>query len=160
MAVDMFFKSDDIKGESADDKHKDCIDVLAWSWGISQSGSTHSGTGSGTGKANFQDISFTTYVDLSTTVLMHAVATGKHFSKGSLIVRKAGEKPLEFLKVDIEDFIVSSYSTGGSGGEDRATCNFTLNFAKVKCEYATQDKTGKKGKGGEFGYNIAGNVVL
>ena len=41
MAVDMFLKIGDIKGESADDKHAGEIDVLAWSWGMSQSGTTH-----------------------------------------------------------------------------------------------------------------------
>ena len=34
MAVDMFMKIDDIKGESVDKTHKDEIDVLAWSWGV------------------------------------------------------------------------------------------------------------------------------
>ena len=34
MAVDMFLKIDGIKGESKDSKHKDEIDVLAWSWGL------------------------------------------------------------------------------------------------------------------------------
>ncbi len=38
MAVDMFLKIGDVKGESRDDKHKDEIDVLSWSWGMSQSG--------------------------------------------------------------------------------------------------------------------------
>ena len=32
MAVDMFFKLGDIKGESQDASHKEEIDVLAWSW--------------------------------------------------------------------------------------------------------------------------------
>ena len=41
MAVDMFIKIADIKGESGDSKHKGSIDVLAWSWGMSQSGSSH-----------------------------------------------------------------------------------------------------------------------
>ena len=45
MAVDMFIKLGDIKGESQDKSHKDEIDVLAWSWGLSQSGTMHLGTG-------------------------------------------------------------------------------------------------------------------
>ena len=36
-ATDMFLKLGDIKGESLDDKHKDEIDVLAWSWGEADS---------------------------------------------------------------------------------------------------------------------------
>ena len=47
MASDLFIKIGDIKGESLDDKHKDEVDVLAWSWGVSQSGSMHGGGGGG-----------------------------------------------------------------------------------------------------------------
>ena len=57
MAVDMFLKLDDVKGESRDNKHKDEIDVLAWSWGVSQSGTMHTGGGGGAGKVNVQDLS-------------------------------------------------------------------------------------------------------
>ena len=35
MAVDTFAKIGDIKGESQDAKHKDEIEVLSWSWGVS-----------------------------------------------------------------------------------------------------------------------------
>ena len=34
MAVDIFLKLGDIKGESTDDKHKNEIEVLSFSWGI------------------------------------------------------------------------------------------------------------------------------
>ena len=36
MASDIFAKIGDIKGESLDDKHKDEIEVLSCSWGVSQ----------------------------------------------------------------------------------------------------------------------------
>jgi type VI secretion system secreted protein Hcp len=61
MAVDMFFKLAGIDGESVDKTHAKAIDVLAWSWGMSQNGTTHIGTGGGAGKVNVQDISFTKY---------------------------------------------------------------------------------------------------
>ena len=34
MAADIFAKIGDIKGESLDDKHKDEVEVLSWSWGV------------------------------------------------------------------------------------------------------------------------------
>ncbi len=49
MAVDMFIKIGDIKGESADSAHKEEIDVLSWSWGVQQHGSMHHGGGGGSG---------------------------------------------------------------------------------------------------------------
>lgn len=159
MAVDMFMKLGDIKGESLDDKHKDEIDVLAWSWGVTNSGSTHGGGGGGSGKASVQDISFTKYVDKSSPNLMQLCCSGKHFDKALLTVRKAGDKPLEYLKVTLEEVLITSVSTGGSGGEDRLTENVTLNFAKYKVSYQPQGKDGgPQGGSIDAGWDIAKNV--
>ena len=54
--ADYFLKVDGIAGESTDAKHKDEIDVLAFSWGVSQTGGASSGGGGGTGKAVFDDL--------------------------------------------------------------------------------------------------------
>ena len=158
MAVDMYIKIDDVKGESQDDKHKDEIDVLAWSWGMSSSGTTHMGGGGGSGKVNVQDLSFTKYIDKSSADLMLACCNGKHFKEALLTVRKAGEVPVEYLKVTMKDLIVTSVSTGGSGGEDRLTENVTLNFAEVKVQYTPQDEKGAGGTMKPMGWNIAKNV--
>src|SRR5450830_1114992 len=84
MAVDMFINmGSKIEGETTDEvqsKKKD-IDVLAWSWGMSQSGTTHMGGGGGSGKASFQDISFTKYVDSASNALMFALARGTHVER-------------------------------------------------------------------------------
>lgn len=142
MALDMFIKIDGIKGESVDAKHKDEIDVLAWSWGASQSGTTHNGPGGGAGKANFQDISFTKWIDKSSPNLLMNCAKGVHMKEATLVVRKAGGTPLEYLKIKLSEVLVSSLSTGGSGGEDRLTENVTLNFAAFDLEYIPQDNKG------------------
>ena len=161
MAVDMFFKIDTIKGESVDDKHKGSIDILAWSWGMSQAGTTHVGRGGGAGKVSVQDLSFTKYVDAGSHSLILACCNGTHIPKAVLTVRKAGEKPLEYLKIELDQILVTSVSTGGSGGEDRLTENVTLNFAKFKFIYQPQDA-----KGGKFGgelvawFDIAKNTKV
>jgi type VI secretion system secreted protein Hcp len=160
MAVDMFLKLDGIKGEAADATHKDEIDVLAWSWGLSQSGTTHTGTGGGAGKVNVQDISFTKWVDKSSPVLFLDCASGKHIKEATLTVRKAGEKPLEYLKIKLTDLLVSSISTGGSGGEDRLTENVTLNFAQVQVTYTPQKADGGGDAAVVNGWDIQKNVKI
>jgi type VI secretion system secreted protein Hcp len=161
MAVDMFLKLDDCKGESMDSKHTDEIDVLAWSWGMSQSGSMHMGSGGGSGKVSVQDLSVTKWVDKASTVLMKMVCEGDHFKEGILTVRKAGGKePVEYLIITMQDIIVSSYSTGGSGGEDKLTENMSLNFAKVKVKYTPQKQDGTAGASNELGWNIQENAEL
>lgn len=159
MAVDMFLKIDDIKGESADGSHKDEIEVLSWSWGMSQSGSTHSGSGSGAGKVSVQDVSITKYVDKSSPNLMKLCCNGTHFQKATLIVRKAGgKKPLEYIKLEMESGIIASISGGGSGGEDRLTENVTLNFGKFKYEYVPQKADGSGDAAIPMQWDIAKNV--
>ena len=160
MAVDMFLKLDDVKGESSDSKHKDEIDVLSWSWGMSQSGTTHQGGGGGAGKVSVQDLSVTKYVDKSSANLQLSCCNGKHFKEALLTVRKAGENPLEYLKITMKEVIVSAVSTGGSGGEDRLTENVTLNFAEFKTEYTPQKPDGSGDAAVEAAWNIAENVKV
>jgi len=158
MAVDMFIKIDTVDGESKDKVHKKEIDVLAWSWGLSNSGSAHVGGGAGAGKVNVQDISFTKWVDSSTPKLLLACCDGKHFANATLVVRKAGEKPVEYIKIKIEEVLITSISTGGSGGEDRLTENVTLNFAKVSVDYVPQDEKGAAGTAIPMAWSIAENA--
>jgi len=155
-AFDMFIKIGDIKGESTDKVHKDEIDVLAWSWGLSNSAPPIGG-GGGAGKANVNDFSFIKFTDLSTVDLMKGTLDGKHFDEAIITVRKSGDKPFDYLKYVLKDIIVTSVSTGGSGGEDRLTESVTLNFAKIETHYTKQDPSGKC-KEVSFGWDIANNV--
>lgn len=160
MAIDIFIKIDGIEGEARDKAHKNEIDVLAWSWGMSQSGSTHIGGGGGAGKVNVQDLSFTKYVDKASANLMLHCCNGKHIGECKVTIRKAGENPVEYLKITMTDVLVSSVSTGGSGSEDRLTENITLNFAKVKVEYQEQDEKGKGAGTHQMGWNIEENAKM
>jgi len=161
MAIDMFLKIDTIKGETTDKEFvkAHAIDVLAWGWGVSNSGTTHMGGGGGSGKANFQDLSVTKYVDSSSHALLGACATGEHFTKASLHVRKAGKTQQEYITIEMKEVLVTSVSTGGSGGEDRLTENLSLNFAEVKFTYKPQKPDGSLGDALPFTYDIAGNSV-
>jgi type VI secretion system secreted protein Hcp len=160
MAVDMFLKLGSIKGESKDSVHKGTIDVLAWSWGASNSGSAHVGGGAGAGKVNVQDLSLTKWVDKSSPDILLACCNGAHIPEAVVTVRKAGTTPLEYIKITMTDVLITSFSTGGSGGEDRLTENVTLNFAKVKFGYIEQTEKGAAGDKPEVGWDIQANVKL
>jgi type VI secretion system secreted protein Hcp len=160
MAVDIFLKIGDIKGEAKDHAHKEEIDVLAWNWGMAQHGSGHVGGGSGSGKVSVQDLTFTKYLDKSTPDLMLSCCNGKHFPEAKLTVRKAGENPLEYLLITMNDVLITSLGTGGSGHEDRLTEHVTLNFAKVKVEYTEQTEKGAAGAKPKMGWDIEANKKL
>lgn len=142
MAVDMFLDITEAPGESKGKGFVGKIDVLAWSWGMSQSGTTHNGTGGGAGKVNMQDFSFTKHIDKASPKLSLMCANGMHLKKAILTVQKAGTTPVPYLKITFEEFIISSVSTGGSGGEDRLTENVSINFAKLDYEYTPQKDDG------------------
>jgi type VI secretion system secreted protein Hcp len=160
MAVDIFLKIPGVDGESKDDKHKKEIDILAWSWGLSNSGSAHVGGGAGAGKVNVQDVSFTKWVDASTPKLVLACCNGSHYDEATLVVRKAGGSPVEYIKLKLQEVLITSVSTGGSGGEDRLTENITLNFAKFNLDYTPQDDKGAAGTAIPAGWDVAANKKL
>lgn len=157
MAVDMFLKLDGIKGEAKDSKHKDEIDILSWSFGVSQTGTMGLGGGGGAGKANFQDISITKHVDKASPSLFLNCATGKHMKDALLTCRKAGGTQLEYLKIKLSDLLVTSVSGGASGGEDRQTENISLNFSKIEIEYHEQDAKGADVGTAKAGYDVKQN---
>ena len=158
MAVDMFMKIDTVDGEAQDTKHKKEIDVLAWSWGISNNGSAHNGNGAGSGKASVHDLTFTKWVDRATPNLALACCSGKHFKDATLVIRKAGAKPVEYVKIKMETVLITSVSTGGSGGEDRLQESVTLNFAKVSLDYVPQNDKGAAGTPIPMSWDIASNT--
>jgi type VI secretion system secreted protein Hcp len=157
MAVDIFLKIAGVDGESKDDKHKKEMDILAWSWGLSNSGSAQVGGGAGAGKVNVQDVSFTKWVDAATPKLVLACCNGTHYDEATLVVRKAGGSPVEYIKLKLQEVLITSVSTGGSGGEDRLTENITLNFAKFNLDYTPQDDKGAAGTAIPAGWDIAAN---
>ncbi len=161
-ALDMFINfGSTIKGESRDKVQgpKGDCDMLSWNWGMSQSGTTHTGGGGGAGKANFQDITLTKYVDTASTDLMTALAKGSHLAKVVLLTRKAGEGQTKYIEITLEEVIVTSLTTGGSGGQDRLTEQVSLNFAKVKYDYYPVDSKGTVGTAKTFAWNIAANTM-
>lgn len=157
MAADIFLKIDGIKGESKDDKHKDEIELLSWSWGESQSGSAARGGGMGSGKVEMHDMSFTKSVDKSTPKLILSCAKGEHIPKAEMVMRKAGGEQKEYLKISLDDVMISSYQTSGSGGGDIPTESVSINFGKISFEYFEQDNKGTMTSAGKATYDLKAN---
>src|ERR1700709_1126786 len=72
-AVNMFLDITGIPGESTDPIHTNQVDVLAWSWGMYNSGTTGSAVA---GKSTFQYLNLTKYVDKASPLLMLHCANG------------------------------------------------------------------------------------
>jgi type VI secretion system secreted protein Hcp len=150
MALDGFLKLDGIKGESRDVTHPDEIQILDVHFSMKY------GAGGGIGKVDFHDISFTKRFDLSSPTLMGLCANGKHIKEGVATFRKAGEHPVEYLKIKMEDMIISSVTTSGLGSGDGME-HLTLNFSKIKMTYTPQNQRGTKGSAADFGWDVNAN---
>jgi type VI secretion system secreted protein Hcp len=157
MAASIFARIGTIKGESRDARHKDEIEVLSWSWGVSQSGSPTHGGGGGTGKASFHDFNLTHRVDKASPLLMRACATGEHIQDATITVRKAGTGQQDYLVITMSDVLVTSVSTSITAEGDSAAEGVTLAFAKVDLEYKPQKPDGSLDVGIHFKYDLKAN---
>jgi type VI secretion system secreted protein Hcp len=158
MAVDVFLKIKGIEGESADGAHPNEIDVLSYSWGISQTGTMSYGGGGGAGKANFGDFNFMMRMNKATPKLMNACATGEHIPEAILSCRKAGGKQQDYMIYTFSDLLISSYQTSASSEEPTESISF--NYSKMKMEYKIQDAKGELKAGPIFKYDIKANKVF
>lgn len=153
-AVDYFLKIDGIEGESKDSKHKGEIEIQSFSFGATNSGTGHTGGGSGAGKVVMQDFHFVCHTSKASPKLMLKCADGSHIKSAILTCRKAGKDQQEYLKYTLTDVLVSSYQTGGSASSTVPTDQFSLNFVKVESEYKEQDEKGQLAGSVKTNYDV------
>jgi type VI secretion system secreted protein Hcp len=113
MAVDMFLKIDGIDGDSSAHKHKGEIELLSFSWGITNKTSS-TGGGGGAGKPVVQDFVIVKSMGASSPQLMEKCCSGQHIPSVSLTL-SSKESKQDYLKIKLEDVLISSYQTGGGG---------------------------------------------
>ncbi len=157
MAVDMFLKLSGVAGEAADNSHTDEIDIIAWHWGMAQSGTMHTGHGGGAGKVKVGDINVTKHIDNSTATLMQFCCKGTHIEEGTITVRKAGDDPLEYLLVTMKQIMITSVQTGGQSDQERLTEHITLNFREFEVKYTKQGEAGGGAGAVVLGWDISKN---
>ena len=158
-AVDMFLQLDGVPGESTDSAHASQIEVVAWSWGMSNA-STNTGSGQSTGRVKIQELAVVKYVDKASPALMLGCSKGTHYPRAILSMRKAGAQKAtdHFMVITLEDVVVTGVSSGGSGGENRFTENATLAFNKVRVDYWEQRPDGGLVQVTPYTWNIATNT--
>ena len=158
MASDIFAKLGDIKGESLDDKHKDEIELLSWSWGVTNAKAPLTGSGGGKGKATFHDLSFTHKIDKASPLLLKGCATGQHLKEATITRRKAGKGQQEYLIIKMNDILITNVSPAGSNGDSGLVLEqVALQAAKVDLEYKPQKADGSLDAGLHFKYDVKAN---
>ena len=157
MAIDMFLKIDGIDGESTDDKHKNEIAILSYSWGETQPAPT-GGAGGGAGKVALQDFHFSMLVNKASPKLFLACAKGEHLKSAVLTVRHAAASPTEFLKWRFTDVLITSYQTAGDIATGALPADHaSLNFSRIEVEYSQVKPDGTPGTPVKAGWDSKTN---
>lgn len=152
MAIDMFLKVEGASGESKDSNHKGWTDITSFSWGASQPGNMGVGGGGGAGKVCFNDLHVNALVDKSTPALLKHCSSGKHLTKVELSVCKAGGTQVEYVKITLDDVLVTAVQYTGAGGEDTVGVTYSFQAAKVKQQYWSRaTKAAKAPKAAQVG---------
>ncbi len=158
MAINTYIKFDGVEGESQHKDHKGEVDVLSWSWAVSNAAPVAGGGGSGVGKAHPSDLHIMHNYDKASPVLAKKCAQGKHFPTVVLAARKAGEGQVDFLKITMKEvFITSVAPSSGSGGD--IVESVSMSYGQIDFSYKPQDATGGLGGEVKFGWNVKTSVI-
>jgi type VI secretion system secreted protein Hcp len=144
MAGDCFLKIDGIPGESTDEKHKEWIEVMSYSHGVSQmaGGDRSTGGAATSGRCSHQDFSIVKALDKASPTLDLFCCQGKHIPNVVVELCRATGNKEKYMEYKMTDVIVSSVSVGGGGG-GLPTESVTFNYGKITWNYIQTDhKTG------------------
>jgi type VI secretion system secreted protein Hcp len=166
MAFDAFLKIETpaVAGESSDAKHKGEIELFSFSLGASNPTTIGSATGgAGAGKVSFSSFSIMKKTDKTSPVLFQGLASGIHYDKATVTLRKAGgDNPVEYLKYTFGTVFVESIQWSGStGGDDSPAESVSFVYGKLEIDYQPQGGTGKP-EGGAIhgGWSVMKNVKV
>lgn len=165
MAFDAFIKIDGIPGESTDDKHKDWIEILSYSMGISQptSGSASTAGGASSERAHFQDFSIVKALDKASPKIAQACASGTHVKEVKVELCRAGGDKVKYMEYKMSNCIISSFRPGGSahGGETLPLEEVAFNYGKIEFTYTQQKRADGSGGGNvAAGWDLEANKKI
>jgi len=149
-AFDMFLKIEGVPGESTDDKHKEWIEILSYSWGVSQpaAGSLSTGGARSAERCDHSDFSVVKTLDKASPKLALFCSSGQHITEVILVLcRSEGDKP-QYMKYKMTDVIISSVSVAGSAGTEVLPVEeVTFAYTQIEWTYTEYDPVSGKAKG-------------
>lgn len=126
-----------IKGSSKVAKHEDWIELQSVQLGVGRAISTVGGSADrDTSNPSFSELTFTKPTDLASPELFMQSVCGKSLGLAEIHFIQTGgadKKEQVYLKIELTDPIVSSYSI--SSGGDRPSESFSINYSKISYQY-------------------------
>lgn len=143
MANDIFLKIDGIKGEATDVNHPNEVEILSWTWGVSESFISSAGSGVVGGIPKIANLVVSKQVDKASPNLLRACLKVKHIKDVVLTQRRPGAGKVNFLTITLQDVLIASLNDVEPGAAATPTETVAFNFAKVIYEYVPKKPNGQ-----------------
>lgn len=157
MAISNFLKLDGIDGESTDRSHRNEIELLSWSWGVTNETPAGGGGGSGVGRATPQALLFVHRYDKASPLLARLAANGRHIRTAVLSARRSGTGQRDFLLITLKELNVSAVQMADNG--DGPVEQVALRFAEIGFSYTPQTPRGTAGTPVTMNWNVRTSQV-
>jgi type VI secretion system secreted protein Hcp len=157
MATSNFLKLDGIDGEATDRNHRGEVELLSWSWGVSNDATGGSGGGSGVGRATPQALVFVHRYDKASPPLAKLAITGRHLRSAVLTARRSGAGQRDFLVVTLKEVLVTAVQMADSG--DGPVEQVSLRFGEIGFSYTPQTARGGSSTPVAMNWNIRTSQV-
>lgn len=154
MAVNAYLYVDEVEGPST--SRTGCIDVLSFSWGVSQTavyGTGASGKEAKAGRADFSNLSIMKVLDKTTPLLADHCASGNILKKVYILYDKpVGDKQQAYFRIWIKDALITSVQLSGSNENPSESVSFA--FQAVEIAYSPEKDDGSLDAAIRKGYNL------
>jgi len=154
MAVNAYLYVDGVEGPST--SRTGCIDVLSFSWGVSQTatyGAGASGKEAKAGRADFSNLTIMKVLDKTTPLLCDHCATGNILAKVYILYDKpVGDKQQGYFRIWIKDALVTSVQLSGSNENPTESVSFA--FQAVEIAYRPEKDDGTLDGAISKGYDL------
>jgi len=161
MAIDVYLQIDGIKGESADNTHKDWIECTAVDFGVLQprSATASSAGGHTAERCEHKDIVVAKLTDLATPLLLEQCSMGKTIPKAKFDFMRADAdgKRVTYFSIELENLIISSVYPKVVEGNIMAE-TISIKYSQVKWKYVQQKIAGGTGGNTAGGWNLSKNT--
>jgi len=154
MAVNAYLYIDGIEGPSTS-KAK-CIDIISFSWGVSQTstyGAGASGKEAKAGRADFSNLTIMKVLDKTTALLADHCASGDILKEVYILYDKpVGDKQQDYFRIYCKDALITSVQLSGSNENPTESVSFA--FQGVEVAYRPEKDDGTLDAAIRKGYDL------
>lgn len=163
MAIDVYLQIEGIKGESADERHKDWIECTSAVWSVTQPRSATASTGGGhtAERCDHGDVVISKLADLASPILLQTCSAGRTIPKAKFEFMRAdgqGER-VKYFEIELENVLIGAVVPCIRGGEGILSEHVSLKYSRVKWKYSQQKISGGMGGNTAGGWDLSANKM-